>query len=105
MSITFKAPISKEFGINLLPDDRLKITTGAGRENLTIGTINPPFKLMDDEDLILRIFIDKNILEVFANDLQAAVYTHEDLAENMEISLFNNGDDVEVEETKFWKIN
>jgi len=105
MEVIFRAPTSNEFGINLLPDDQLKIIAGAGRETLTIGTIDPPFKLAEGEDLTLRIFIDKNIVEVFANDRQAVVYTHEDLAEDLEISMFNNGDDLVVKDLKIWKIN
>ena len=104
LEVIFSAPASNEFGINLLPDDQLNIIAGAERETLTIGTINPPFKLEDGEDLTLRIFIDKNIIEVFANDRQAAAYTHEDLAENLEISLFNNGDDLVVKEMKIWNM-
>jgi len=105
MSITFSAPLSEEFGVNLMADDQLKITAGAGRGMITIGTINPPFKLEEGEDLTLRIFIDKNIVEVFANDRQAAVYTHKNLGENISISLFNNGKDLVVKEMKMWKIN
>jgi sucrose-6-phosphate hydrolase SacC (GH32 family) len=46
-------------------------------KTLTVGYINPPFELKKGEDLTLRVFIDKNMIEVFANDRQAAVAWHE----------------------------
>jgi sucrose-6-phosphate hydrolase SacC (GH32 family) len=35
--------------------------------------MQPPFELKEGEDLTLRIFIDKNMIEAFANNRQAAV--------------------------------
>jgi beta-fructofuranosidase len=70
-----------------------------------VGYINPPFELKENEDLTLRIFIDKSMIEVFANDRQAAVAWHEYLPENLNVSLFSKGGDLTVKKVTGWKIN
>jgi len=108
LEVTFSAPVSQEFGLILLGDENgengMSITAGAGMETLNIGSVNPPFELQEGEDLILRIFIDKNLAEVFANDRQAAVFAHKHIRENPNISLFTRDKDVVVKEVKAWKI-
>ena len=56
------------------------------------------------EDLTLRVFIDKNLVEVFANDRQAAVFAHAHVRENPNIRLFSKGGDAAVKSIKAWKI-
>ena len=56
------------------------------------------------EDLTLRIFIDKNLVEVFANDRQAAVAAEKYDAEKVSIRLFSNGGDSVIKQLKCWKI-
>ena len=108
MEVTFSAPLPDEFGIFLLGDkdgqEAMRITTGAGRKTLSIGSINPPFELKDGESLTLRIFIDKNLVEVFANDRQAAAIAHKHIRENPNISLFTKDTDLEVNKVKAWKM-
>jgi sucrose-6-phosphate hydrolase SacC (GH32 family) len=108
LSVTFKAPFPKEFGINLLGDengeDILRITAGANKKNLEIGSINPPFNLAKSENFTLRIFIDKSLVEVFANDRQAAAVSHSHIRKNPNISIFSNDIDLIVEEIKAWKM-
>jgi beta-fructofuranosidase len=90
MQVTFQAPLPEEFGIRLLGDEKgeggIRITAGAKRHTLSIESIHPPFKLKDGENLSLRIFIDKNLVEVFANDRQAAAYANKEVREKPEIS-------------------
>jgi len=69
-----------------------------------VGYINPPFELKEGEDLTLRIFIDKSMIEVFANDRQAAVAWHEYKPENLNVSLFSKGDDLVVKRVTAWKM-
>ena len=59
---------------------------------------NLPFELQQGEDLTLRIFIDKNMIEVFANDRQAAVAWHEYDPQDLQVSLFSKGGDLKVNE-------
>lgn len=77
---------------------------GAGSKTLTVDYVNPPFELKEGEDLTLRIFIDKSMIEVFANDRQAVVAWHEYLPENINISLFSKGGDMKVKKVTAWKM-
>ena len=80
LEIKVAAPTAKEFGIKVLCDkdgnNGFTIASGKEEKTLTVDYINPPFELKEGEDLTLRVFIDKNLIEVFANDRQAAVGWH-----------------------------
>ena len=108
MEITVAAPLPKEFGISLLADadgkNGMSIVAGAESKTLMVGTIRPPFELKKNEDLTLRVFIDKNLVEVFANDRQAAVFAHRHIRKNPNISLFAKGGDAAVKSVKAWKM-
>ena len=81
------------------------IVTGAGKEVLTVGNLNADFQLRKDEDLTLRIFIDKNLVEVFANDRQAISYAHKKYVRgNPNINLFTRGSDLKVKNVSVWKM-
>ncbi len=108
LTFNLSAPLPKAFKLNLLGDkngkDGLSISFGAGQKTLSIGSINPPFKLEEGEDLTLRIFIDKNLMEVFANERQAAAVAHEQIRKNPNITLFTEDADLKVKEIKAWKM-
>ena len=108
LEIVIVAPRAREFGINLLCDEKggngFVIGTGAGSRTLSVGYVNPPFELKENEDLTLRIFIDKSMIEVFANDRQAAVAWHEYPPENLHVSLFSKGGDLTVKKVTGWKM-
>ena len=50
------------------------------------------------------MFIDKNLVEVFANDRQAAACPHGHVRENPNIRLFARGGDAGVKSVKAWKM-
>jgi len=108
LEVVMAAPTAKEFGINVLCDENggngFPIASGAGSKFLTVDYIKPPFELRDHEDLTLRIFIDKSMIEVFANDRQAAVAWHEYKPENVKVSLFSRGGDLTVKRVTSWKM-
>jgi sucrose-6-phosphate hydrolase SacC (GH32 family) len=56
------------------------------------------------EALNLRIFLDKSIIEIFANDRLAALAPHRYAPGNLGISLFSEGDSVRVQEVKGRKL-
>jgi len=62
-----------------------------------------PFVLRDGEVLTLRIYVDKSVIEVFANDRQAIarrIYpTHQD---SVNVSLFSNGGSTRVPIMRAW---
>jgi beta-fructofuranosidase len=63
-----------------------------------------PFGLRAGEPAELRIFLDKNLIEVFANERQAAVASHRHAAGNVAVSLFSGGGDAVATEVKAWKM-
>ena len=95
LEIVLDAPSAQESGVKVLCDEEgekgLTISSGKGSKNLNVGYIQPPFELKEGEDLTLRIFIDKRLIEVFANDRQAAVAWHEYDPKDLHVSLFKIG--------------
>jgi beta-fructofuranosidase len=108
LELVLEAPSAKEFGLKVLCDqdgsDGFTISSGKGSKNLNVGYIQPPFELEDGEDLTLCIFIDKHLIEVFANDRQAAVAWHDYDADDLHISLFGKGGDLIVKRFSAWQI-
>ncbi len=107
LEVTFAAPVPENVGLYLLGDDEgqdaMRIVAGSGREGLRVGEPDAPFKLKDGEDLTLRVFIDKNFVEVFANDRQAVVNAHK-IRPNPNVRLFTSGGDAVVKSIKAWKL-
>jgi beta-fructofuranosidase len=74
----------KRFGVQLFADedhDGLPIMILPERGALLVGTTEAPFSvnhLAAGEDLVLTIFIDKYLVELFANDRQAVVAAYMD---------------------------
>ena len=108
LEIVLDAPTAKEFGIKVLCDEEgnngLSISSGKGSKTLNVGYIDPPFELQEGEDLTLRIFIDKNMIEVFANDRQAALAWHEYDLQDLHLSLFSKGGDLKVRKVSAWQM-
>ncbi|MCB0090064.1 MAG: GH32 C-terminal domain-containing protein, partial [Caldilineaceae bacterium] len=74
----------KRFGVQLFANDQyagLPILLHPETGTLRVGEAEAPFAAADlapEEDLELRIFIDKYLVEVFANERQAVVTAHMD---------------------------
>ena len=72
----------KRFGIQLFADEAnegLPILLLPEYSKLRVGSTEAPFsvsELDEGEDLVLRIFIDKYLVEVFVNDRQAVVASY-----------------------------
>ena len=109
LAVTVTAPQAAEFGLNVLCDkdgkNGVKIASGKDAETLTVGYNNrAPFKLKEGEDLRLRIFVDKCVVEVFANNRQAVLIWDDNDPKELGISLFSRGGDVQVKDVKCWAI-
>ena len=108
LEIVLDTPSAKEYGIKVLCDEEgnngLSISSGKGSKTLEVGYIDPPFELEEGEDLTLRIFIDKNMIEVFANDRQAAVAWHDYKPQDLQVSLFSKGGDLKVKKVSAWQM-
>lgn len=109
LELTVKAPVAKEFGLDVLCDNDgkngLRIAVAGDSKLLKVGKVEAPFELRKDEDLILRVFIDKNFVEVFANDRQAAVAAAGPyVQEKTSVSLFSKGGDTAATSVRSWKM-
>ena len=108
LEVTFQSPAPKEFGLDVLCDNSgengLSVAVTPESKTLRVGDVHAPFALKTGEDLTLRVFIDKNLVEVFANDRQAAVAACKYVPENLGISLFSKGGDVRVKAVTGWKM-
>lgn len=109
LEVTFKSPVSKEFGLDVLCDNRgengLRVAVMAESKTLRVGGVHAPFAVKEGEDVTLRVFVDKNLVEVFANDRQAAVTAiGKYVPDNLGVRLFSSGGDVAVKQLKCWKM-
>jgi beta-fructofuranosidase len=109
LKIEFKPTKAKEFGLDVLCDKNgengLRIAVIPESKTLRVGKVNASFELKEGEDLTLRVFIDKNLVEVFANDRQAAANALKDSPlENTGAKLFAVGADVKVKAVTAWKM-
>lgn len=74
---------------------------------LRMGTAEAPFRLEDlppGEDLRLRIFVDRYLVEVFANDRQAMVASHADYRGKTELAAFTVGAPTTIKALEIWKL-
>ena len=106
LSVTIKPTIAREYGVSVFCDRDGKgfpVTIRPESKVMAMGEIKPPFDLEKGEDLNLRIFLDKSMIEVFVNNRQAAVYMQQHDKEHVGISLFSKGGDITAE-VKGWKM-
>jgi beta-fructofuranosidase len=109
LKLVFKAPAAKEFGVDVLCDKEgkngLRIVVNPEKKTLKVGPVTAPFTLADGENLTLRVFIDKNLVEVFANDRQAVMNAPKLISlDNTGARLFSEGGEVKVESATSWKM-
>ncbi|MDP6636919.1 MAG: GH32 C-terminal domain-containing protein [Phycisphaerae bacterium] len=109
LKLEFKAPKAKEFGLDVLCDKNgksgLRIVVNPGKKTLKVGPVTAPFVLKDGEDVTLRVFVDKNLVEVFANDRQAVMNAPKLVSlDNTGAILFSQGGDIKVESASSWKM-
>ncbi|MEE2780638.1 MAG: GH32 C-terminal domain-containing protein, partial [Planctomycetota bacterium] len=74
-------------------DKKLKVDTTKSSLTSDIKAVEGgPFKLNEGELLTLRIFIDKSIVEVFANDRQAVMRRiYPSRKDSLDVKLFSRG--------------
>ncbi|MDP6047196.1 MAG: GH32 C-terminal domain-containing protein [Phycisphaerae bacterium] len=109
LKLEFKASKASQFGLDVLCDkdgkSGLRIAVNREKKTLKVGPVTAPFVLKDGEDLTLRVFIDKNLVEVFANDRQAVMNAPKLVAlENTGVRLFSETAGVTVETATSWKM-
>jgi beta-fructofuranosidase len=84
---------------NKIKIDTRKSSLGEGKKTVEAA----PFELEKSESLQLRVFIDKSIIEVYANERQAlSRRIYPTLPESQNIKLFANGGPAEIKKLKAW---
>jgi beta-fructofuranosidase len=87
-------------------DKRLKVDTrkssaAGGPKSVEAG----PFELRADESLKLRIFVDKSVVEVFANGRQAVMRrVYPTRKDSVGVRLFSNGGPTYVKTLEAWRV-
>ncbi|GAI89789.1 unnamed protein product, partial [marine sediment metagenome] len=84
-----------------------QLTCDATRSGIDLGRRNiesGPFELKEDEPLVLRVFVDKSIVEVFANDRQAVARRIYPKLAGTGVRLFAKGGDVNILSVKAWEL-
>ena len=108
LQVNFAQTAAREFGLDVQCEANggsgLPIRIIPGEKVLRIGTVSAPFELKPGEPLTLRVFIDKNMIEVFANDRQAMVASHTAKASNDHIQLVSLGPSTTATEVSSWRM-
>jgi sucrose-6-phosphate hydrolase SacC (GH32 family) len=79
--------------------DVTKASLGEGPKNIEAG----PFVLKQGETLTLRVFVDRSVIEAFANDRQAAMRRiYPTRADSVGVSLFSQGGAAKVRRVMAW---
>jgi sucrose-6-phosphate hydrolase SacC (GH32 family) len=98
------------FGFTLFADGKgggLPILFRPETGMLRVGSAEAPFAIADlppGEDLELRLFIDKYLVEVFANDRQAMVASHKDYLGKTDLRAFTVGAPTKLKKVEIWKM-
>ncbi|MEM7336386.1 MAG: glycoside hydrolase family 32 protein [Chloroflexota bacterium] len=74
---------------------------------LRVANAETPFAVSDlpqEEDVVLHIFIDKYLVEVFANNRQALVSAQRDYSEKSSLSAFSVGAPTTIQSIEIWKL-
>jgi len=103
---TIKQSGAKRYGIRLHAnkdgEGGIDVVVEPGSKTIRLGATTAPLELAGDEDIQLRIFVDRRIVEVFANDRQAVFKQHAHEPEEVGVSLFSEGGPMQVKEIKGW---
>jgi sucrose-6-phosphate hydrolase SacC (GH32 family) len=100
----------KRFGFRLYGEGKtggLPIIIRPETGTIRIGSTEAPFAVADlpeGEDVQLRIFVDKYLVEVFANDRQAVVAAHMDWYEKTAIDGYSFGAPTTIKRLETWKL-
>ena len=64
-----------------------------------------PLRLSDDEPLTLRVFVDKSVVEVYANNRQAICRrVYPGRSDSLQVQLFTRGGDAQFSTVKAWEM-
>lgn len=109
LMVTIKRGDAQRYGVKILCDQDngkgLAVVVDTRAKTLQVGKSIAPLELKAGEEIQLRIFIDRSVVEVFANDRQAVVWQHVYEAGDTGVCLFSEGGAMEVSEVKSWQMS
>jgi sucrose-6-phosphate hydrolase SacC (GH32 family) len=100
----------KRFGFEVFAADGnagLPVLIQPESGTLRTGTTEAPFSvsgLAEGEDVELRIYIDKYLVEVFANNRQAMIAAHMDYSGKNGLNAYSFGDATTIKTLEIWKL-
>jgi beta-fructofuranosidase len=108
LKVTFRPGTARRFGVRVYCDGAgnggFPVMVAPGSGNLFLRAVKVPFVLGEGEAAELRLFLDKNVVEVFANDRQAAVAACDYAPDHLSVSLVSEGGDAEAAEVSGWRL-
>ena len=108
LNITLQPGSARRCGVHVYSDPQgrggFPIAFDPQAKTLSLGETKIPLALPPGEDLELRVFLDKSIIEVFANDRIAALAPHRYGPGDRGISLFSEGDSSLARKVTAWKL-
>jgi beta-fructofuranosidase len=106
LMLTIRQGEAKRYGVKILCDSKngkgLDVVVDPGAKVLQVGVARAPLELNKEEEIQLRIFIDRSVVEVFANDRQAVAWQHVYDVGDVGVCLFSEGGAMEVPQLKAW---
>ena len=102
--------VRKRFGVRLFADkdhEGLAVMVKPETGTIQVGETEAPFAAADlpeDQDVTLRIYVDKYLVEVFANDRQAVVASFLDYRQANEMQAYTYGDPTTFRSIEIWTL-
>jgi len=109
-TISSKEAKNKRMGFHLFAGDEksgFPVIVNPASKTIRVGPTEAPFSVGDlaaGDDLEIRIFIDKYLIEVFVNDRQAVTGHFMDYKSNTGLYAYTYGAGTTIKELKIWKI-
>jgi sucrose-6-phosphate hydrolase SacC (GH32 family) len=108
LEVVIRSGQAKQVGVEVHCDRAggkgFPISVDPASKTLMLGYLKVPFELNTNEEVRLRIFLDRYLIEVFANERQAAVARHTYDPRNLSIAVFSKGADAVIKEVNAWKM-
>jgi sucrose-6-phosphate hydrolase SacC (GH32 family) len=98
----------KRFGLRLFADDThagLAITVHPEAGTVRLGNMEAPFSLAPDDDLELRVFVDRYLVELFVNERCVLATAHMDYAAADGVYAYAFGATTTIRSTEIWRLH
>ena len=105
-----EAATRRRFGFYLFADDQhegLPVMIRPESGSISLGEVEAPFAVEDlpgGDDVELRIFVDKYLVEIFVNDRQALLTAYMDHGKANEVMGYTFGAAMTIREVRIWRL-